>query len=205
MTPTAISSPRLRGIALTIVISATFAAAWGLSGSAALAGGWRRAGAAAVALITLAYFIAAYRIHRSASQQPAKASEPAPNPFGTWSYRLAVLAEIIAIPIAGRLLSASGRGDAIMAAVAMIVGLHFFGLIPAFRSWHWAWVGAAFCGLALAALALPAQIGAGIGLRNVTVGLGCALILWIGILPITLATRSQLAAARESARRDSTL
>lgn len=199
MTMTNLNSQRLRGVALTIVISAAFGAAWGLSGSTALVGGWRWAGAAAAIAITLAYIIAAYRFHRSASQLPAGSGDPTPNPFGTWPYRLAVIGEIIAIPIAGRLLSASGHSDAIMPAVAIIVGLHFFGLIPAFRSWHFAWVGGAFCAIAIAALAMPTHIPVGssaepLALRSATVGLGCALVLWASILPITLAAQRQLTA-----------
>jgi hypothetical protein len=199
MTIPKLSAPQLRGIALTIFISAAFGAAWGLSGSTALVGGWRWVCAAAAVAVTLAYIIAAYRFHRRASQLPAGAGDLGPNPFGTWPYRLAVIGEIIAIPLAGRLLSASGHGDAIMPAVAIIVGLHFFGLIPAFRSWHFAWVGGAFCAIAAAALAMPARISVGdsaeqLALRSAIVGLGCALVLWASILPITLAARRQLAA-----------
>lgn len=93
---------------------------------------------------------------RAARRRPGGDGQ-APSSFCTRDYQLAVLAEIIAIPLAGRLLTAAGRPDAVMPAVAVIVGLHFFffGLIRAFRSWHFAVVRGAMVLVALLGLALP--------------------------------------------------
>lgn len=186
---------RLHGISASIFISAAFAAIWGVSGSFALPGVWRIVAVVLVAAITAWLLYRATSFRRAATQADAGTGAPPPNPFRTKWYRIAVVAEIIAIPVAGRLLTATGNGDAIMPVVAMIVGLHFFGLIPAFRSWQFAWVGGSFCALALIALTLPVQAslgGATIALRQMFVGMGCALILWLANLGPVLTTQRQL-------------
>lgn len=196
MSEPTISAQQLRGIALTIVIGATFAGFWGLSGSAALPGAAGILTALLVLSITVGWLGVAYTYHRAARQRPAATGDTS-NPFRTRAYRIAVIAQCIAIPVAGRLLTAAGRTDAIMPAVALIVGLHFFGLVPAFQSWRFAVVGGAMALLALISLTLSPQMtlegsGQQLGLRAAVVGLGCAVILWGGILPVVVATRRQL-------------
>lgn len=192
-----LSPNHLRGVALSVTICTIFGAIWGLSGSAALVGGWRWLGVASVLLVTAALLLTAQAFHKSAKTLPPVPGDPSINPFRTTAYRLAVIGEIIAIPIAGRLLTANGYDDAVTPTVAIIVGLHFFGLVPAFRSSLFAWTGGAFCLIGLAALALPARItvpggGEEVALRTVVVGLGCAFILWLSVLPIILRTRQQI-------------
>lgn len=196
-----LTAQRLHGAALSIIISTVFGLIWGLNGSVALVGAWRWVTAIVVIFVTIALAVTAYSFRQAASQVPAAPSGSTINPFQTWPYRLAVLAEVVAIPIAARMLVARGYADAIMPVVAIIVGLHFLGLIPAFRSWTFAWVGGAFCVLALAALGLPAQVTpAGsdsvIALRNAIVGFGCALILWLSLVPMVVSIRRALAARR---------
>ena len=73
---------------------------------------------------------------------------------------------------------------------SMCVGLHFFGLIPAFKSWQFAAVGAAMVALAVLSLALPAYInlpsGLSLNLRQMLIGFGSAFILWLSIIPTVL-------------------
>jgi hypothetical protein len=190
------SAEGLRGIALTTIIAAGFAAGWGVSGSVALPGAARALSLLLILAITAVWLGLAYTFYRAAGGLP-NAPDQAANPFRSRSYQLAVLAEIIAIPLAGRLLTVAGRPDAIMPAVAAIVGLHFFGLIPAFQSWRFAVVGGAMVLLALLSLALPPSMTIGssgeqLALRAAVVGLGCALILWGSVLPIVVTTRRQL-------------
>lgn len=190
-----LTAHHLRGVALSITICTVFALIWGVSGSAALPGVWRWFGIVAVLVVSVALLTTASAFRRSAKRSTSASTGPFVNPFRTPAYRLAVGAELVAIPIAGRVLTANGFPEAVMPAVALIVGLHFFGLIPAFRSRYFAWVGGAFCGLALAALALPvrATLGGGeVGLRTAFVGLGCAVVLWLGVLPMISRTRRQL-------------
>lgn len=192
MTPPRLTAHRLRGAAASTLISALFALAWGLNGSAALPGGWRTATAALVVLVTLALVAAAAVFNRRARRAPP---DPAAtrNPFRTVSYRVAVVAILVAIPVAGRVLTLAGQGDAVMPVVAVIVGLHFVGLVRAFESRAFAWVAGAFCVLELGALFLPVRVGETLALRHAVVGLGCALVLWLSLVPLLVATARQLA------------
>lgn len=192
-----LTSQQLRGVALSITICTIFGAVWGGSGSAALTGVWRWLAAALVLAVTALLLRTAFAFRRSAKRASSAPTEPSVNPFRTPAYRIAVGAELVAIPVAGRVLTANGFPEAVMPAVAAIVGLHFFGLVPAFRSRYFAWVGAAFCAVALASFALPVQVASGggeVGLRAAFVGLGCAFTLWLGVLPMIVRTRWQLEA-----------
>ena len=192
-----LTSHHLRGVALSITICTIFSAIWGVSGSAALPGVWRWVGGGLVLAVTVVLLRTAAAFRRSAKRATSVPTEPSVNPFRTAAYRIAVGAELVAIPVAGRVLTANGFPEAVMPAVAAVVGLHFFGLVPAFRSRYFAWVGGAFCAVALASFALPvrATLGGGeVGVRAAFVGLGCALTLWLGVLPMTVGTRQQLEA-----------
>lgn len=187
----------LRGAAASTFISMVFALAWGVNGSLALPNPWRVIAAVVVVLTTLAMLATAVTFRRNAGRFPADSSTPPTDPFRTTAYRIAVVAMIIAIPVAGRLLTLSGHGDAVMPAVAIIVGLHFLGLVAAFQSKMFIWTAVGFCVLGLVALFLPVEVG-GIPTfkpRYAFVGLGCALILWFGILPFTVQAFKQLADA----------
>ncbi len=194
MTPS-LTSQHLRGAAASTLISVIFAFAWGVNGSLALSGSWRVVAAAVIVLVTLALAAVSVTFYRKAAQFPSSSGAPPKNPFRTTAYCVSVVAMLIAIPVASRVLTLSGHGDAIMPAVVMIVGLHFFGPVPAFRSGTFAWVAGAFCLLGLAALFVPVQVGeAGTPqLRYAALGLGCALTLWLGVTPIVSKTFGQLA------------
>lgn len=199
MTQRPLTADQLRGSALAALIAGAFAAGWGVSGSVALPGVARALAFLVVLAVTAALIGLAVSLLRAARRWPG-ADDQGRNPFRTRDYQLAVLAEIIAIPLAGRLLTASGRPDAVMPAVAAIVGLHFFGLVRAFQSWRFAVVGGAMVLLALVSLALPpsARMGASgalIGVRAAFVGLGCAALLWGGALSVVLGTWRRLQAA----------
>lgn len=196
MASTTVNAPQLRGLAFTIVIVASFAAMWGVNGSVALFGAARGVTLALVLLVTLVWFGIAFSFHRAA-RQFTDAPNTTPNLFRTRAFQIAVLAECIAIPVVSRLLIQSGRPDAVMPAVAIIVGLHFFGFIRALQSWIFAIVGSAMVLLAVFSLTLPPDIvvqpsGQHIAVRIAVVGLGCAVILWAGIVPIVAATRRQV-------------
>lgn len=109
------------------------------------------------------------------------------NPFGTRAYRLAVLFEAVAIPVAAVVLNNAGYPGAVVSAVAAIVVLHFFGLVPAFHSRRSAAVGGAMLLIAAFSLLLPGGVS-GTSPRGAVVGLGCAFVLWVGVLPFVLST-----------------
>ncbi|MCA9840392.1 MAG: hypothetical protein KC422_26015 [Trueperaceae bacterium] len=183
------NAEHLRGLTFTIVITNVFAALWGFSGSMALFGLLRMLMISVVVMVTAIWFGIAYSFLKRAKSAP-KTSSQMKNPFGTLSYRLAVIAQFIAIPVVARILTTSGHAEAIISAVAMIVGLHFFGLIPAFKSWQFAAVGTAMVALAVLSLALPVYInlpsGLSLNLRQMLIGFGSAFILWLSIIPTVL-------------------
>ncbi|AZI42975.1 hypothetical protein EHF33_09665 [Deinococcus psychrotolerans] len=184
----------LHGAAMSILISAGFALGWGISGSLALPGNWRIPALILVVLVSLGLATVGFKFYRRAKQSPNQSASPAVNPFLTTPYRIAVTAMLIAFPVAGRLLTVSGHPDAIMPVIAILVGLHFLGLVPAFRSGTFVWVAGAFCLLGATALFLPVQLGSSppIELRSAFVGLGCALILWLSVTPLALTTSRQV-------------
>lgn len=195
-----LTAERLRGIALSTLITAGFAAGWGVGGSLVLPGIARALALLVVLAVTASLLAVAFRLSRRARSYP-DASGAEANPFRSRPYQLAVLAEIGAIPLAGWLLTRVGRPDAIISAVAAIVGLHVFGLVPAFRSRLFALIGGAMVLLALLSLGLPPTITIGasgeqLGLRAAVVGLGSALIMWGGSAPVILAILRQLGVPR---------
>lgn len=117
------------------------------------------------------------------------------NPFRLRAYRLAVIFEAIGVPAAFALLG--GRSTTAIylpTAVAVIVGLHFLGVVVAFRSRLYIWVAVAMCAFGVAALAAPASPAA----RITLVGLGCGSVLWVTAVARLLALRYDV--RRPSAR-----
>jgi hypothetical protein len=185
----------LKGSATVIVIVAVFAAVWGTTGSIALAGISQTIALLTVIFVTVLMMAGAYSFFRAAQQVVnIRRQTLSPLSFNPRPYWIAVIGQAVAIPLVSRLLSLNGYPDAIMPAVVAIVGLHFFGLIPA---WRFAGVGGAMVLLALISLGVPVQIIlAGteqtIGSRVAFLGLGCAIILWLSMLPLIISTRSQI-------------
>ncbi|CAM3376056.1 DUF4175 domain-containing protein [Deinococcus saxicola] len=178
---------------MSILVSAVFAVIWGMNGSLALPGGWRFLALGVVVLVTAALVWLALTFQRAAAHAPVRTGTPLPNPFLTTAYRVSVGAMLIAFPVAARILTANGLEDAIMPAAVIIMGLHFLGLVSAFRSGIYAWVAGAFCLLGLAALFLPA------GIRIAVLGMGCAVVLWLGVTPLALGFLGQLQRSRAPA------
>jgi hypothetical protein len=173
-------------VAVTIVIAAIFGLFWGITGTAGLPPPFELLGRSLLFVITLTLFAVALGFLRRARRLPSANGETAINPFRTRAYRLSVLLMTIAIPITSIVLSNTGFGDAIVPVIAIIVGLHFFGLIRAFDSQRFALVGGAMCLVGVVALGLPVHLrlntGASLPIRETVVGVGCALILWGGAL-----------------------
>jgi hypothetical protein len=190
-----LSAGYLRAVAFTIFISTVFALVWGINGSLALPGAPRIVSILLVLLISALLLAVAFNFTRSASHQPSLDPQDA-NPFRNRLYNIVVVAQFVAIFLVARLLTAIGYPDAIISAVAVIVGLHFFALIPVFRSRRFAVVGVAMIILGLVSLLLDPVItlnetGETLGLRSAVVGLGCAIILWAGVAPLVLETLQQ--------------
>jgi hypothetical protein len=105
-------------------------------------------------------------------------------PFGRESggfngriYGIFVTLEIVAIFIAVVLLKRIGAKQFVVPVIALIVGAHFFGMVPALHSNQFWWVGGVMCVLPVVTiLALPQSTWAPV------VGIGCAVILWSSAL-----------------------
>lgn len=174
------------GAAVAVLITAFFGVIWGLTGAFALPGAYSSVATLLVVAATLALLLAAFRLLRLSRRLPA--SPAGINPFGTRAYRVAVLFEAVAIPVSAVVLNNVGYPGAVVSAVAAIVGLHFFGLVPAFRSRRFALVGGAMLVISAVSLLLPGETP-GASPRGAVVGLGCAFVLWAGVLPLVLSTR----------------
>jgi hypothetical protein len=83
-------------------------------------------------------------------------------------YGIFVAFEAIAIAVAAVILNRTGHKQFLIPVIALIVGVHFFGMVPALHSNKYWWIGGAMCALSI----LPRNIWTPI------VGLGCAIILW---------------------------
>jgi hypothetical protein len=177
---------QVRGLALALFITTFFGALWGMVGAFALPGAVSLLAGVLVGTVTVVLLLGSVRLLRLSQRLLVAAGEVGTNPFGTGSYRLAILFEVTAIPISAAVLNNAGHPGAVISAVAVIVGLHFFGLIPAFRSRRFAAVGGAIVAVGLLSLVLPT--GTGASPRSALVGLGCALVLWLSAFPPLVST-----------------
>ena len=177
---------QVRGLAVALFITTFFGALWGMVGAFALRSALSLLAGVLVGTVTVVLLLGSARLLRLSQRLPVAAGEAGTYPIGTRSYRLAVLFEVIAIPISAAVLNNAGYPGAVISAVAVIVGLHFFGLIPAFRSRRFAAVGGAIVAVGLLSLVLPT--GSGVSPRGALVGLGCALVLWVSAFPPLVST-----------------
>jgi hypothetical protein len=105
-------------------------------------------------------------------------------PFGRHSggfngrvYGIFVTLDVVAILIAVVLLKRVGAKQFVIPVIALIVGAHFLGMVPALQSNDFWWVGGAMCALLVATtLILPQSTWAPV------VGVGYAAILWLSAL-----------------------
>jgi hypothetical protein len=110
-----------------------------------------------------------------------------PKSFDGAAYGAAVMFEAVAIPVAVTLLNRFGKAAYILPAIALIVGVHFFGLVWAFDSPACWWIGGAICVLSISTIAwVPSHSrrkadGGETKLWDVVIGVGCALILWFAV------------------------
>jgi hypothetical protein len=114
---------------------------------------------------------------------PAGDSEQPPNWKIFWSW---VVFEIVAGAVGISLLYQLGQGRFALPWLALVVGIHFFGMGAAFHAWIHHWVGAAMCLLVLVSLiwlpsGQPLSPGT-VKISDLVVGIGCAVILWSSVL-----------------------
>jgi hypothetical protein len=174
--------------AVVVLITAFFGALWGLMGAAALPGTPSSVAALLTVVVTTTFLLAAARLLLLSRRLPRSSASAGTNPFRSRAYLLAVLFEVVAIPVAVVLLNRTGYPGAVGSAIVAIVGLHFFGLVPAFKSRRFAAVGGAMVLVGLLSLLLPSVAGgaSGVDPRGAATGLGSALVFWVGVLPLVI-------------------
>ena len=158
-----LTAPRVRGAALAVLITTVFAALWGLTGALSIATLLLVVAAAAASALLVAY------LRRLARRLPAPMAGSVTSPFRSRPYLLAVGFEGVGIPVSAVILHNAGHPEAVVSAVATIVGLQYFGLVPAFGSWRFAAAGGAMALLGLLSLLIPAS-SAGANLPGAAVG-----------------------------------
>ena len=168
------------GGAIGAIIVASFAGASAGLGLRSLGRGLAIRLTLASTLLSLALVIAGVGQLRSASTTTA-AGVLHPN-----AYWFSVAFEAVAIPLAVFILKRRGQHRYILPIIALIVGLHFFALVPASGSFEFAWIGSTITVIALATIwFLPPTVTWRVGpsrrqvdLWALVVGIGCAAVLW---------------------------
>ena len=161
-----------------VVIIAFFATIWMMAGTASL--GFPSNLIGALVAIGGSILFASIMLRR-----PSSAEWTNRVPDFRW-YWAAVGFEAVAIFITVFWLRRINHPDFIMPVIAAIVGIHFFGLVPAFHSLRFFWIGLVMVFIPIGAiLILPAEVKGQNGSvypRHLVVGVGCALTLWFGAL-----------------------
>ena len=149
------------------IIVASFALSWVAAGAHQLGRHWF------VSILSISILISAGIIIAAIRAPFAKHT----GAFNRAIYGIVVTLEVIAIIIAVVLLNRPGRKQYLIPVIAFIVGVHFFGMVPALHLNEFWWIGGAMGALSLLGmLVLPRKFWAPI------VGIGCAIILWFSAL-----------------------
>lgn len=158
----------------TVVLS-VFALLWAFTGAS---GTGTATDVVPVVLEVAAVLVTAVAIHvghrKDAAPSPRTVSLPA-----NWARGVGLVnaAEVAAIAAVIAATAGSGHVRVVPAAVALVVGLHFFPLARLYDQRQYRWTGALLSAVALVGLVLTAGGLPGETLR-IVVGLGCALVLW---------------------------
>ncbi|HLW34513.1 MAG TPA: hypothetical protein VKS98_02535 [Chthoniobacterales bacterium] len=146
------------------IIVASFAIVWVAAGASQLKRQWF------LTLLGLGVLISGSIVFAAAKIPFGRQSEG----FNGKIYAIFVTLEVVAIVIAVTLLKRIGAKQYLIPAIAFIVGAHFFGMVPALGSNEFWWVGGAMCLLPLVTISILPQEK-----WSPTVGIGCAMILWL--------------------------
>ncbi len=158
----------------TVVLS-VFALIWAFAGAS---GTGSATDAVPVTVEVAAVLLTAAAIHlghrRDAAPSPRTVHLPA-----NWARGVGIVnaAEVAAVAAVIAAAAGTGHPRVIPAAVALVVGLHFFPLARLYDQRRYRWTGALLSAVAAAGLALTAT-GLSDETLRLVVGLGCALVLW---------------------------
>ncbi|MET9761542.1 hypothetical protein ABZ016_21175 [Streptomyces sp. NPDC006372] len=158
----------------TVVLS-VFALVWAV---AAASGTGSATDAAPLGIEVTAVVLTAVAIHlgyrKDAAPSPRTVSLPENWARGVGIVNTVELVAILAVIAAS---NASGRPTVVPAAIALVVGLHFFPLARLYDQWQYRWTATLLTAVAVIGLALAAAGFASETVRAV-VGLGSATVLW---------------------------
>jgi hypothetical protein len=153
-----------------------FAVIWVFWGTTSLAAEMAICAVGAALVISAVVGVAVIR--RARSMPDDLASAP-PNLKLFWG---SIAFEIVAAVVGINLLNQFGQTRFDMPWLAIVVGIHFFGIGAAFHTSLHHWVGGTMCGVALASLIAlpPANPSAAdqVNFCDLVVGIGCAMVLW---------------------------
>jgi hypothetical protein len=148
------------------IIVSGFAVAWTAAGARNLGRRWF------ALLFFLSIWISLGLIYAGAHIAPAH-----PAVFNGKAYGIAVTFEAVLIFFAVLILRMVNRKYLLLPVISIIVGLHFFGMVPALGSNLYWWIGAAMFLLPIFTVSLLPR-----NIWEPVVGLGCALILWCAVI-----------------------
>jgi len=177
--PSAVTREGSRGVWLAIMMGG-FAVLWVFWGTVSLPDLIELCAVGGALVISVVVGLVAARWVRSV---PADSGEQPPNWKIFWG---SVVFEIVAGVAGISLLNYFGQARFALPWLALVVGIHFFGMGAAFHTSIHHWVGAAMCFVALVSLIwLPSgkPLGAdAVKVTDLVVGTGCAVILWSFVL-----------------------
>jgi hypothetical protein len=153
-------------IPIGALIVSGFAIAWTSVGARSLGRRWF------AFLFVMSILISMALIYAGAHLAPARSPV-----FNGRIYEIVVALEAVLIFVAVIVLRRINRKDLLLPVISLIVGLHFFGMVPALGSNLYWWIGSAMCLLPILTMSIAP--------RNVwqpVVGLGCAMILWCAVI-----------------------
>lgn len=152
------------------MIGTGFGGLWAVIGAVALPRSWTPwaiGAAVAIALILIG------RLLLSAAPESGGL-------FRRNAYRVAVIAEVVALAAAGYLLPRYRLAAYFIPAIGIIVGLHFIGLWRASGKTTFLWIAGTMCAVSAASIALPVAPAGFFNARMLFASYGNALILWVG-------------------------
>jgi len=153
-------------IPIGAIIVSVFAIVWTAAGARSLGRRWF------ALLFFLSILISLGLVYTGSRIEPSH-----PAVFNGKAYGIAVTFEAVLIFFAVLILRMVNRKYLLLPVISIIVGLHFFGMVPALGSNLYWWIGAAMCLLPILSISILPRI-----IWEPVVGLGCAVILWSAVI-----------------------
>ncbi|MCD0442522.1 hypothetical protein LO763_02650 [Glycomyces sp. A-F 0318] len=152
-----------------VMICAFFGLGWFIGGAGILTGPVYWVGFALAAAVSIGLVVAVHRVE-SARERPRELPKHWGRSYGIW-----IAFEVVLIAAAIVLCNALDLVDFLPGVIAVIVGLHFIPLAPAFDEPKYKWTGYAMTAAGLGGVAGGLD---GVSLGGAIAGFGSAVVLW---------------------------